>query len=206
MKRIIRLLVLFSLSFTLLSCLSVESEITVKNDGSGTLTLSYRISRMVTEIGRLEDENTLVPLPVNEEDFRRTASENEGITLKSFNIDDDDEYVYIDAELEFSDPAALSVLLGGAAGDTITFSREGDNYILSQRLYDGLEGPISEDSKRLLETYFSSESISCTVRTESAVKDAGIGTAGDGGKEIRFESSVSDIVQSEEPVEFRVTW
>ena len=64
MKRIIRLLVLFSLSFTLLSCLSVESEITVKNDGSGTLTLSYRISRMVTEIGRLEDENTLVPLPV----------------------------------------------------------------------------------------------------------------------------------------------
>lgn len=198
-----------SLLFSVLllsSCLTVESELDIKNDGSGTLRLSYRISRMVRDIGRVDSRNTLIPLPVNEEDFRRIVDQADGVSLENFTLTSDEEVITIDAELQFSDANALSFLLGGSSGDNITFTADETGYTLVQRLYDGLEEPMSEDSKLLLDTFFASDRVSCLVRTESDIKESGIGSPGADGRSAAYEALISGIVQSPEPVVFTVRW
>ncbi len=206
MKRLITRAVILSAIFLMASCLSVESELDIRNDGGGTLKLSYRISRMVQGIGQVDSENTLVPLPVNEKDFRSIADENEGISLTDFSYESDDEYIYIDADLEFTDAEALSVLLGGESGDNVTFTADESGFALSQLIYGGLDGPMSEDSQKLLETYFSNDKIRCSVTAESNIKDPGIGTVGGDGKSAFYEATISEIVRSKNPVIFRVRW
>lgn len=206
MKRCTAFLLMFLVLFALSSCLTVESDITIRNDGSGTLRLSYRISRMVQEIGRVDTENTLIPLPVNEEDFTRVAEGIDGATLRDFSLSSDEEYIFIEAEIDFIDAGTLSHLLGGNEGEDITFTVEDGVYSLTQRIYPGLREPISEDSLALLNTYFSEDVISLTVRTESAITDAGVGRISDNGTTALYSAPIADIVQSTEPVVFEVTW
>jgi len=206
MKRSALVILLAAVMIIMTSCLTIQSELNIENDGSGSLKLSYRISRMVQEIGRVDSNNTLVPLPVNEEDFRGIVEESEEITLNDFSYSSDAEYIYIEADLNFSSARALSLLLGGAAGDNVVFNADEGTYTLTQRIYEGLGGPISEDSDKMLETYFNNDSVRCLVTTESDIRDAGIGRIGDNTRTALYEASISEIVRSQTPVTFTVRW
>ncbi|MBN2049120.1 MAG: hypothetical protein JW760_01645 [Spirochaetales bacterium] len=206
MKQIIPGLLVLALTLSLLSCLSVESELEIQNDGSGTLKLSYRVSSMVENIGRMEEGNTLIPLPLREEDFLRIAAEDDSIVLKDFNSSSDADYLYIDAEIEFSRPEGLSILLGGLSGDNVVFTQDEEGFTLTQRIYEGLGTPISEDAKLLLETYFSEDTVTCIVRPETAVREISLGEILPQGGGARYTAPVSELVQSENPVLFTVKW
>ena len=59
------------LCITLGSCISIESNIILKNDGSGSISLTYRVSPGMKELGRIGDEVKPLPLPIYKEDFEK---------------------------------------------------------------------------------------------------------------------------------------
>jgi hypothetical protein len=91
------------------SCIGIESRLVLREDGTGTLTLSYKVSQFMKniDVGR---EDKRLPLPVSEEDFRRTAEGIEGLRLVDLNEREDDENVYIRAVLEFDSLNAVNGL------------------------------------------------------------------------------------------------
>ncbi len=66
----VTLLVVFLLS----SCIGIESRIRISNDGSGQLTLKYRVSRLITNLESTEKNGNVVPLPLSREEFERTVN------------------------------------------------------------------------------------------------------------------------------------
>ena len=68
MRKIVPLLIAVVL---LVSCVDVESHLSLRGDGSGTLVLAYRISRQLADLGQAAGEPPSVPLPVQREDFQR---------------------------------------------------------------------------------------------------------------------------------------
>ena len=63
-----------ALCFTLAllsSCIGVDSRLTVRDNGSGTLQLTYRISQLVADLGVSSTGKSAIPLPVSRSDFER---------------------------------------------------------------------------------------------------------------------------------------
>ena len=107
---VIAVLLLFS------ACIGVESSITIREDGTGTVALSYRISHKVAHLGRLDEKDPLVPLPVNNDDFERTVANTDGISLLSSEQNEDEQNVYINADFRFDSVEALSGLFSTSRG------------------------------------------------------------------------------------------
>ncbi|MBA7532529.1 hypothetical protein ES705_24755 [subsurface metagenome] len=82
----VTLLVVFLLS----SCIGIESRIKIKNDGSGQLTLKYRVSRLITHLESTETNGNVVPLPLSREEFERTVKNTDGLELVSYSRKEDE--------------------------------------------------------------------------------------------------------------------
>ncbi|MDR1302955.1 MAG: hypothetical protein LBK43_10890 [Treponema sp.] len=89
------------------SCIGIQADISLRADGSGTLVLEYRLSRMLESLGKLDGNEGWPPIPLGKADFERTQERVPGLTLVSFSSKDDGKDQYNQVKMEFSDLAAL---------------------------------------------------------------------------------------------------
>jgi hypothetical protein len=112
------------------SCLGVSSEITLDRDGSGTITLEYRISRMVESLGKLDGNERWLPVPVGQADFERTVARIEGLRMTSFSSKIGDEDVINTVKLAFADPGALVRFLDATGQRASWEGGQGENRLI----------------------------------------------------------------------------
>jgi hypothetical protein len=67
------------------SCAGAGADITLKADGSGEMTLEYRVSEALDSLGRLDGNAKWQPVPAGEADLRRSAARIDGMRLVSFS-------------------------------------------------------------------------------------------------------------------------
>ncbi|HEB10272.1 MAG TPA: hypothetical protein ENI06_03550, partial [Spirochaetales bacterium] len=101
---VITLLVVFLLS----SCIGIESRIRINNDGSGQLTLKYRVSRLIANLESAETKGNVVPLPLSRKEFERTVNNTDGLELVSYSRKEDKVDIRIEAKVNFNSIEALS--------------------------------------------------------------------------------------------------
>jgi hypothetical protein len=118
------------------SCLGVKSDISIRRNGSGSISLEYRISGDLESLGKLEGNALWPPLPVGRGDFERTAARVPGLSLDSFNVKTGGGDVVSRVKLDFADTQALLGFLD-AAGQRAALTREGDRQCLSLSLGGG---------------------------------------------------------------------
>ena len=187
------------------SCIGIESEIRIRQDGSGVMTLSYTVSQFIKNIDAGRSEKQL-PLPVNEEEFRRSAERVEGLRLTNLEEREDEENVYIQAELEFDNVEAVNALgPEGQIGITLE-SRDGTT-TFRQVIYEAPQGQdISEESLEMIKTFFEGYELVYSVTAPAEVRDHNLGVLGPDGRTVTFTITVPEILKAPEPLILEVVW
>jgi hypothetical protein len=189
----------------LASCIGIESDILIRQDGSGVLNLSYTISQFIKNIDAGRSEKQL-PLPVNEEDFLRSTEGIEGLRLIDLDEREDEQNVYISAEIEFDGVEAVNAL--GREGQIgITLETRGNTTTFRQLIYDASGGEeISEDSLEMMRTFFEGYELVYSVTVPAEVRDYTLGDLSPDGRTVTYTSTVPEILASPEPLVLEVTW
>jgi len=194
------------LSVVLLSsCIGIESEILLRQDGTGVLTLSYQISQFMKNIDAGREEKQL-PLPVNEQEFVRTAEGIEGLRLTDIDEREDEENVYIRAELEFDSVDAVNAL--GRAGEIgISLENQGETNTFRQVIFAGQEGEeITEDSLEMIETFFQGYDLVYAITVPTPVQSHSLGDLSADGRTVTYTITVPEILKASQPLVLEVVW
>jgi hypothetical protein len=200
------------LSVVLLSsCIGLSADIAIRRDGSGTITLEYRISPVLESLGKLDGNEDAPPLPVGRADFERTAARIEGLRLRSYSAGEKDGEKTVKAALDFSNLAALTIFLD-ALGQGARLSRE-QGRRLSLTLGGGLEGQdrefldlvreLSGDAALDLHFTLPAEG-TLTLRDREGRLLPPTGSAVTEGRKLRFSSPLGDLLAAQ--VSLEISW
>src|SRR5271157_4603801 len=104
-----KIVILCTASVFIMSCVGIDSKVTIREDGSGTLLLSYRVSQLVSDLGTTTSEKGIVPLPLEKVDFERSLQATQGkVRLTRFERSENEKDISIRAELSFDSLDALA--------------------------------------------------------------------------------------------------
>ena len=98
------------------SCLGINADITLNNNGSGTIDLEYQVSKLIDAIGRLDGNERWNTIPTGRADFERTLDRLPEMKLVSFSSREDDRSLNISLKMEFSSIAGLLAFLDSGGG------------------------------------------------------------------------------------------
>jgi hypothetical protein len=99
------LILLFLLIFN--SCIGLSMDIQMRKNGSGKISMEYRVSNMAEAIGKFDGNQNWPIIPVGRADFERSVSRIPGIRIVSFSSSEKQKDVITDVTLEFENPQAL---------------------------------------------------------------------------------------------------
>jgi hypothetical protein len=203
MKFSIPALVLFVFAGTLCSCIGLKTDIVLKADGTGTVTMEYRISREFQDIGALDGNARWPTVPVGQADFERTISRTEGLRLLSFSTGEEGPNLLYRATVGFSKLEDILPLLG-EDGKNISLIRE-ERRSLVLRLTPGREAESEGESPELLALveeafrgYDIAISFSAPSPVELRVREGKGLEIEQGGRKAGFSIPISEIVSRRE--------
>ena len=163
MKRIGYCLIIASLVL-MNSCLGVSADIVMRADGSGSVTLKYRVSQMLESLGRLDGNERWPAIPVGKADFERTVARIPGLRLSSYSVTEGprryskppnsnplgDKDLITSVKLDFKDTAALLAFLD-STGSRASLVQENGKSALRLVLLDPATDALDADLLSLFE-------------------------------------------------------
>jgi len=148
--KIYKTLFLIFLGLALGSCIGLSADITMRRDGSGRISLEYRISQMAEDIGRLDGNEQWPVIPTGRRDFERTIARIPDMRLVSFSSreetapDGKNKNIVNKVEMEFSNPQALTFFLD-PSGRRASLIRENNSNKLTITILDSIPQQVDED-------------------------------------------------------------
>lgn len=198
----VTLLVIFLLS----SCIGIESRIRIKNDGSGHLTLKYRVSQLITHLESTETNGNVVPLPLSREEFERTVNNTDGLELVSYSRKEDENDIHIEAKVNFNSIEALSAM-DNRNENSYSFRSEQGNKVISQIIYAGSDGEApTKDSLEMLGTFFSGYNLTFIVETPTEIYKHNLGELSADKRSVTYQISIPEILGDTMKKIFEVAW
>lgn len=203
MNRIFLLVLIVILTLT--SCIGIESQISFKRDGSGTLTLTYTVSQMIKDLDTAGNGKNL-PLPVSEEDFNRTVDDIDGLKLLNIKQREDEENIYIEASLEFDSIEALNQI-GRGNQMNLSLTVENGITIFRQVIFRSREDQeVSEDSIKMMETFFNDYELSFIINTPSSIKKYSLGELDSDKRKLTYRVTIPELISAGEEKVLEVIW
>jgi hypothetical protein len=188
------------------SCLGIKADLSLAQDGSGTLVLNYRVSKMLSSLDSLGKEQEILPLPLSKAGFEAAAKAAPGIVLESFTGGETRDDVTVDARLSFSSLAALCTFVNGQ-GERMSFSQAQEGKRLS--ISFGPRPPqkeIAPELAKLADAAFAPYSIAVTLRLPVPATSQNFGQASETGRRLDYEARVAELVKSPSPPVWDIRW
>jgi hypothetical protein len=200
-----RLLLPVLASMLLWSCIGIDSQITLRDDGSGTLQLDYRISQFMKNLDVAKSDWRL-PLPVSREDFQRTVGSIPGLRLVSLDQREDEKDVLIAARIEFTSVGAINDI-GKEGQIELSYSNEGDLHVFRQQVYrgGGLE-EISQESLQMVETFFEGYDLTYRISAPEVIKRHSLGELSEDKRSVSYHTTIADLLKSGEKKVLEIAW
>ncbi len=197
--RRLRVTVLAVVNIALLSgCLSTDTAITLKDNGSGSIELVYTIDRAAWETGVFDDSDLARPIPVTRHEFDDAALLIEGLTLRSHRTTETDESVVVAARLDFASVDDLRRFLGV---DSLEVDVDAGLWRQTIAPGDGTDSPQSQSLAGSLDGYelrFRLDPPRPVTSTNGEVVD--------GGGEATFTASFARILTAQDALVWEVRW
>lgn len=188
------------------SCVGIETRLDIRTDGSGSLSLTYRISRELVDLGRTEGDPVAVPLPVSREDFARALHGIDGVLLKSFRRAQDEKEVTIGAVIAFTSLEALSRVEAFKELDT-RISATASGRTLTQRIAKAAPQPVTADSRRMIDELFDGYELAYIVHAPAPITSSSPGTTLSADRRtLSFSTRISDLVDRTEDLVVSLSW
>jgi len=202
-----RKIVLLCLTLVFLtSCIGIDSRLTIRENGSGTLQLIYRISQLVANLGLSSTGKSAIPLPVARSDFERSLAASGGkVRLVRFDRSENEKGITIRVELSFDSLDALAKVDAFQDADQ-RWSTEGTQHTFSQVVARTLTPPLNDDSKRMLETLFEGYEISYVLEAPQPIQDAPLGTLSADKKTLTYTTKIQDVMTTTQDLVMSARW
>ena len=152
------------------SCLGVNMDIALNQNGSGTIALEYRILKSLDALGRLDGNERWNTIPAGRADFERTIERLPDMKLLSFSSSEEKNNLLIKAKLEFANMKGLLAFLD-SGGRRSSFSGDSRSGRMVLTLSEGAElnnSGLSELIAVISESY--SVNISMNFPSEGSLK------------------------------------
>jgi hypothetical protein len=216
MEKKVFLLLFAALLFS--SCVGASMEIVLRQDGSGTIALEYRLSRELESLGKLDGNENWPPIPVGKADFERSAARIEGLSLRSFSERASAADRVYQAKFDFSSLEALVMFLD-SSGQRASLSREeGRNRLVLS--FNDSAGRFDADPELLelaaaaFEGYALDFSIALPRAPELRMPNGSggfaesppAGTALAQGSRVSFSAAMADLLAAQRPAELEILW
>lgn len=201
-----KIVILCSALVLLTSCIGIDSRLTIRDNGSGTLVLTYRVSQLVTELGVSSTGKSAIPLPLSRSDFERSIAASSGkVRLTRFDRSENEKDVTIQAELAFDSVDALAKI--DAFHDAeLTWASQGSQRSFSQVVARTPREPLSDDSKRMLQALFDGYELSFVVEAPRPIKDSALGTLSSDRKTLTYKTTIQDVMTTSRDLIMRASW
>lgn len=190
---------------TLFSCVGVESRLSIRNDGSGTLTLDYRIARQAADFGRASDQGVRVPLPVGKADFQRAIDGIPGVRLTRYRQRSNDEQVAIHAVLAFrslEDLARVPALRDAG----LAFAGSGRTRTLTQVVAGSPAAPPTPESLAMIDSLFAGATVTVILATPSPMTPGSVGTLSPDRRTLTWSATLGELARRTGSVVLSATW
>jgi len=202
-----RKLVVLCFTVALLSsCIGIDSRLTIRDNGSGTLQLTYRISQLVADLGVSSTGRSAIPLPVSRSDFERSLAPSNGkVRLTRFDKFEDEKDITIRAEISFDSLDALAKVDAFSDAD-LKWGTDGSRRTFSQVVAKTPPQPLSDDSKRMLETLFDGYDLSFVVEAPKPIQDSTLGTLSADKKTLTYKTTIKDVMTTTQDLVMSARW
>lgn len=188
------------------SCVGIDSHLTIHENGSGTLSLTYRVSQLVVNLGNPVDGKGVVPLPLSKADFERSLVSTQGkVRLTRFDRSENQKDVTIHAELAFDSLNALAQIDAFQSAQ-IHASSDGATHTFSELIAKAPGEPITDDTLRMVDAFFGGYDLSFTVDAPQPVKTNSLGTLSNDKRVLTYTTTIGDIVRTKNDIVLSLTW
>jgi hypothetical protein len=202
-----RKIALLCLSTILLaSCVGIDSRMTIHDNGSGILALTYKVSQLAADLGTSSSGKSAIPLPISRADFDRSlAAANGKVRLTQFSRTENEKDVTIHAELSFDSLEALAQLDAFKDAE-LKSTTNGSRRSLSQVVAKVPPEPLTEDTKRMIDSLFSGYDIALTVETPRPIQSSSLGTVSPDKRTLTYKASVRDVMTTTSDIVLELSW
>jgi hypothetical protein len=190
------------------SCVGVASEIVLRRDGSGTLSLVYRFSRELESLGKLDGNERWPPLPVGKADFDRTIARIDGLSLHSFTTKTAGKDIINQVRLDFASLEALLRFLD-ASGQRASLTQEGGRNRLTLSFSGANSRSVDPELLALLASSMEGYSLDFGITLPQKPELRGTppaGTVAIQGTKVVFSTPMAELLASPEPVTLEILW
>jgi hypothetical protein len=190
----------------LTSCVGIDSRLTINDNGSGVLALTYRVSQLVVNLGNPVDGKGVVPLPLSKSDFERSLAATQGkVRLTRFDRSEDQKDITIRAELAFDSLDALAQVDAFQSAQ-IHVSTDSGNHTFSELIAKAPSEPVTDDSLRMVDAFFGGYDLAFTVEAPQPVKSNSLGTLSADKRVLTYKTTVSDILRTKNDIILSISW
>jgi hypothetical protein len=190
----------------MMSCVGIDSKLSIRENGSGTLSLSYRVSQDVAQLGLSTAGKPVIPLPLSRSDFERSLSQTNGkVRLTRFDRSENEKDITIKAELSFDSLEALSLVDAFRESD-LRPGTDGSHKTLSQVIARASATPLMEESRRMIEALFAGYDLTFTVEAPRPIQSSTLGILSADKKSLTYKTSVKDVLTTKDDLIFSLSW
>ena len=198
------------------SCLGASADISIRNDGSGTIGLEYRVSQMLESMGRLDGNERWPAIPVGRADFERSLARIPGMRLRSFSTRDVSNSkggndLVTRAVLEFINTEALLAFLD-STGSHASLSHDNGKNLLRLNVLGPSPDAVDPDLVSLLREislgYEISYSLSAPRNANLTVSPPSLPAARlvSGGNKVSFAIAAGELLSLTDGLVLEFTW
>jgi hypothetical protein len=201
-----KIVILCIASIFIMSCVGIDSRMTIKEDGSGTLLLSYRVSQLVADLGTTTSEKGIVPLPLARIDFERSLQATQGkVRVTRFERTENEKDISIRVELSFDSLDALARV--DAFHDAeLKLSADGTRHTFSQLIAHAPAQPVTEDSLRMIDAFFDGYGLTFVIEAPQPIQEFTLGTLSSDKRVLTYTTSIKDVVRTKSDLVLSAGW
>jgi hypothetical protein len=190
----------------LTSCIGIDSRLSIREDGSGTLALTYRVSQLVADVGLSETGTSAVPLPLTRGDFDHSLEASGGkVRITKFDRSEDERDITIKVELAFDSFDALAHL-DAFRDANLSLTRSGGHGTFSQLIAKPPAESLNQESQQMLDALFSDYSLSFVVEAPQPIQSSTLGTLSADKKTLTYRATVKDVVTTGSDLLLTASW
>ncbi|MCL2805675.1 MAG: hypothetical protein FWD26_07035 [Treponema sp.] len=171
MKKLTYVLFISVLLLTFNSCIGLSIDIQMNRDGSGRLTMEYRISRMIENLGALDGNEKWPTIPVGRADWERTIQRINGAKIVSFSSRERGQDTITNIVLEYDSEKTLLAILD-PSGKRSSINDNRFEYIMLDDSPVNYDAALMEMAKNMFADYNFSISFSAPGNSTLTITDA----------------------------------
>jgi hypothetical protein len=203
-KNIVKYLAAVIFSASIISCISIDTEITFKQDLTGEVLIKYSVSKSALNIGKLDQNDSFMPLPLEEQKYRDKAGKVNGLDFKSFKKEETAEEIYITVRYEFRNNEALNAIISNNQQPLISVERRSGSVYFTQNIYNSSSKPAGEETIKLAQALYADRLIKMKVTAPSQIKTVNSGTSAGNTAEVQYR--LPELLSKNTPVIWEISW